>query len=257
MHDFIQFRLNLQKRLLDVVDRFVVLNRWAFEVMVSSGAPTHKLVLNYLGHSATGIETKPGPGAEPTSLPIRVGYVGRFAKGKGLDTMLSAIALLPPSLDLTFEFRGAVNNEQGKVIATRIESLRSRFPGISVEPAVPPESIFEIIRGFDVLCVPSVDYENGPTVVSEAHAVGTPVIGTAIGAMPELIQDGINGLLLPPGDARALTAALEKIARDPAATIDRWRSKLPAARTMKEIAADYESLYQGMLSESNQTSSAP
>ena len=77
----------------------------------------------------------------------------------------------------------------------------------------------------------------------EAHAVGTPVIGTRIGGLAELITDGENGRLVRPGDWRALANVLREVATDPRQTIDRWRKALPPARTMNEIAADYLTLY--------------
>jgi glycosyltransferase involved in cell wall biosynthesis len=106
----------------------------------------------------------------------------------------------------------------------------------------------DVLAGYDVLCCPSVCAEGGPTAAIEAHAVGTPVIGTRIGGLAELVTDGVNGRLVPPGDWRALASALADLARDPAGTVDRWRLALPRARTMDEIAADYEALYAEALS---------
>ena len=109
---------------------------------------------------------------------------------------------------------------------------------------MPPEKVPEVLTSYDVLCVPSIWFENGPTVVSESHAVGTPVIGTRIGAMPELINHGVNGALIEPGDWRALADVLGDIAHRPVATIDAWRQSLPKPRTMDDVAADYEALYE-------------
>jgi glycosyltransferase involved in cell wall biosynthesis len=87
--------------------------------------------------------------------------------------------------------------------------------------------------------------EGGPTVAIEAHAVGTPVIGTRIGGLAELVTDGVNGRLIPPGAWRALADALRDMAKNPVGTIDRWRLALPPARTMDQVAADYLTLYNG------------
>src|ERR1017187_505242 len=99
------------------------------------------------------------------------------------------------------------------------------------------------MRGLDVLLVPSRCFEGGPTVVHEAFAAGTPVVGTRIGAMPELIRDRIDGRLLTPGSASEITEAIQEIAADPAGTVDVWRRAVPMPRTMDDIAADYERLY--------------
>jgi glycosyltransferase involved in cell wall biosynthesis len=99
------------------------------------------------------------------------------------------------------------------------------------------------LSSIDVLCCPSVCLEGGPTVAIEAHAAGTPVAGTRIGGLAEIVTDGVDGRLVPPGDWRALAAALVEIASDPAGTVDRWRARIPAARTMDEVTADYLKLY--------------
>jgi glycosyltransferase involved in cell wall biosynthesis len=80
-------------------------------------------------------------------------------------------------------------------------------------------------------------------VVHEAFAAGTPVVGTRIGAMPELIRDRIDGRLLTPGSVSEITTAICEIAADPAKTVDAWRRALPMPRTMDDIADDYEKLY--------------
>jgi glycosyltransferase involved in cell wall biosynthesis len=81
-------------------------------------------------------------------------------------------------------------------------------------------------------------------VAIEAHAVGTPVIGSRIGGLAEIVEDGANGRLLPPGDSQALGSSIREVAEDPE-RIESWRSRLPAPRTMDEVARDYVKLYQG------------
>ena len=76
----------------------------------------------------------------------------------------------------------------------------------------------------------------------EAHAVGTPVIGSRIGGLAELVTDGVNGRLVAAGDVPALAAVLREIADAPGA-VDRWRGALPAARTMDDVAADTLRMY--------------
>jgi len=84
--------------------------------------------------------------------------------------------------------------------------------------------------------------EGGPTVALESQAVGTPVIASRIGGLPEIIEDGRNGRLFAPGDWRGLADLLREIAENPG-TIDPWRAALPQVRTMDEVAADYLDLY--------------
>jgi hypothetical protein len=62
-------------------------------------------------------------------------------------------------------------------------------------------------------------------------------------ALTEIVRDGYDGLLHAPGDAHALADCLGRVAGDPCNTVDLWRTRLPAARTADDIAADYLALY--------------
>jgi glycosyltransferase involved in cell wall biosynthesis len=79
-------------------------------------------------------------------------------------------------------------------------------------------------------------------VALEALAVGTPVIGTRIGGLAEIVEDGVNGRLVEAGDWRALADVLRTIGRD-RAVVDTWRRGIGPVRTMDDVAADYEALY--------------
>jgi glycosyltransferase involved in cell wall biosynthesis len=114
---------------------------------------------------------------------------------------------------------------------------------VSLEPAVHPRDVPSLLASFDVLLCPSRALEGGPTVALEAMAVGTPVIGSAIPALTEIVQAGVTGWLHAPGDWRALAARLAELAESPAA-IDACRERLPPSRTLDAVAKDYEALYQ-------------
>jgi glycosyltransferase involved in cell wall biosynthesis len=237
----------LQRSMFDLIDRFVVLNKWSFDTLVANGAPIEKLVLNYLGYSQAEPRRKPEVQLQPTTPPVLIGYVGRLVAVKGVIELLKAIESLPPSLPLRFELRGTVNDAESAGIASRITALARVRPNVTLGPPVSPAEVPGLIASFDILCVPSTWFENGPTVVSEAHAVGTPVIGSSIGAMAEIITSGLNGRLVPPGDWRALAESFVEVAANPAATVDHWRANLGKARTMDQIALDYEALYHDVL----------
>ena len=72
-----------------------------------------------------------------------------------------------------------------------------------------------IFREIDVLVVPSIWYENAPLVIQEAFLSRTPVIASRIGGIPELVKDGVNGLLFDAGDPRDLKAKLEYVMNYP------------------------------------------
>ena len=236
----------LQTEMLSLADRFVVLNRRAMEIVEQNGADKSKLVLNYLGASQTGVARKPGPATEPTRSPVKVGYVGRFNRVKGLPDLVRAFRSLPRDLGITLTLCGPPDVPDPLGIMEMLRVLAHEDSRVTLLDPVPSHEVPGLLASFDVLCVPSVWYENGPTVVNEAHLVGTPVVGSMSGAMMETIRDGIDGRLFPPGDWKALSGILHEIAKHPD-VVDSWRSELPLARTMDDIAADYLALYETLL----------
>ena len=243
MSDLIVRNLMMQREMLATVDKFVLLTQWALDIVAANGAPRAKLALNPLGASQTKITPKPRPEDRPTRLPITVGYLGRFETIKGVHDLARAVASLPSGLPIRVEFRGPVNHAGARACVGELRALVRDDGRVAFAPPVAHREALEILAGYDVLCCPAVCAEGGPTVAIEAHAVGTPVIGTRIGGLAELVTDGVNGRLVEPGDWRALAGVLSQMATEPARTIDRWRSALPPARTMDEIAADYLALY--------------
>jgi glycosyltransferase involved in cell wall biosynthesis len=243
MGDFIARNQARQREMLRIVDRFVLLTEWALEAAAANGAPREKLALNRLGISHGKIVPKPGPIEQPTRSPILVGYLGRYESIKGVRDLGRAVASTAPSLPIRFEFRGPVASDEERRVQGALRDLVGHDPRVTFAPPVPPARALDVLASYDVLCCPSLTLEGGPTVAIEAQAVGTPVIGTRIGGLAELVTDGLNGRLVAPGDCRGLAAVLAEIASDPAGTVDRWRRALPAVRTMDEIAADYLAIY--------------
>ncbi len=243
MGDLIARNQGMQREMLATVDAFVLLTRWALEAVVANGAPRSKLVLNCLGQSQEKVTRKPDTEDRPTAPPVTVGYLGRFDIIKGVYDLARAVTSLPPDVPIHVEFRGPVRNSAERAVVHDLRGLVAGDPRVTFAPAVSETEALRVLAGYDLLCCPAVCLEGGPTVAIEAHAVGTPVIGTRIGGIAELVTDGLNGWLVPPGDWRALAGALRDAAENPAGTIDRWRLALPPARTMDQVAADYLAVY--------------
>jgi glycosyltransferase involved in cell wall biosynthesis len=89
-------------------------------------------------------------------------------------------------------------------------SDRVRFLGAGTR-----DDVLTLFRAADAMLVTSA-WENLPHTVLEALAVGTPVIATAVGGIPEVVDDGVNGLLVPAHDVAAIARAVDRVVHDDA-----------------------------------------
>jgi glycosyltransferase involved in cell wall biosynthesis len=177
---------------------------------------------------------------------VRFGYVGRLHPNKGLMELARAVAQLPRDLPFELELRGPMMDASSREFAVKLKDAFAGDPRVRFEPAVAPQDVPPVLAALDVLLCPSTWFENGPTVAIEANAVGTPVIGSRIGNLAELIRDGVDGRLVPAGDVSALSRAIAEAVANPKGTIDAWRRALLPARTMDDIARDYLTMYDGV-----------
>jgi glycosyltransferase involved in cell wall biosynthesis len=181
----------------------------------------------------------------PTGRPVTVGYLGRLDPVKGVQDLVRAAMSLPAGAPIRVEVRGpgagpAARAWLAKLVARAASDERIRFG-----PAVGRDEVHALLAGWDLVCCPSLVLEGGPTVALESRAAGTPVIGSRIGGLAEMVSDEIDGRLVAPGDWRALAGVLAAVAADPRDTVDRWRRALPPVRSMREVAADCLVLYAG------------
>ena len=108
----------------------------------------------------------------------------------------------------------------------------------------------EVMAALDVLVLPSIRSEATSQVIPQAFAVGTPVVASTVGGSPELVRDGETGRLVPPGDARALAAAVLELVSDPARAraLGRAGQRLIADRhSLDASMALTTSVYRGLL----------
>lgn len=237
-----RFNQARQEELVATVDRFVLLTATAADIVQRNGAPAGKLALNRLGIDRRGAR-KPPPSQRTTRRPVRIGYVGRFDEIKGVFDLARAVRSLDRATPVVVDLRGPADTDESRAVRAEVARLLEGDDRASLNAPLAPADVPGHLSALDVLCCPSLCLEGGPTVAIEAHAVGTPVIGTRIGGLAELVGDGINGRLVAPGDWRALAGVIADIAADPFGTVDRWRLALPEPRTMDQVTADYLELY--------------
>jgi glycosyltransferase involved in cell wall biosynthesis len=105
----------------------------------------------------------------------------------------------------------------------------------------------ECYAAFDVFVMPSL-WEGGPITVLEAMAMARPVVATAVGMVPEVIGDGVNGLIVPPGDSAALADAVRRLAADSALSSSmatRARASIMARYSESAVLDRLHALYRG------------
>jgi glycosyltransferase involved in cell wall biosynthesis len=130
----------------------------------------------------------------------------RLAAQKALHVMFEAVAQLPSTV-LALLGEGPLEDELKHVADELGVSDRVRFLGFRTD-------IADYVAAADVFGLSSV-WEGVPLSVHEAIVLGTPVVATRVGGMPELIEDDVSGLLVPPGDPAALAGAINRVAHDP------------------------------------------
>jgi glycosyltransferase involved in cell wall biosynthesis len=145
----------------------------------------------------------------PPTAPLVV-EVGRLCEVKGQRELIDAIARVP---DARLVLVGA-DLEQGGAYERALRHHAAELGvGDRVVFAGYRDDAMRIVAAADVFALPSWT-EGLPLVVLEAMALGRPVIATTVGGTPEVVSDGETGLLVPPRDVKALTAALERALDD-------------------------------------------
>ncbi len=146
--------------------------------------------------------------------PPRVLYVGRFEHRKGIDVLLAAIpAVLAFAPATTFDLVGHDANDYWQQRFWRENPLISR-ERVRFHGKADAATLLAAYRDCDVFVAPS-RYESFGLIYVEAMAWGKPVIGCRAGGIPEVVTDGVNGLLAEPDDIAGLRDALLRLCLDP------------------------------------------
>jgi glycosyltransferase involved in cell wall biosynthesis len=175
------------------VDAFVALTEFARGRFVAAGLPAHRIFVKPNG--------LPDPGPPDAGPRDGILFAGRLSPEKGVEILKQAAARLAAPVDVAGE----------GPLRERLEGA----PGLTLLGALPRGAMRTRIGRAAALVVPSLWYEGLPMVVAEAFAAGTPVIASRIGALAHLVEDGVTGLLVAPGDPAALAEAIERLRARP------------------------------------------
>mgnify|MGYP005818464731 CR=1 FL=1 len=215
--------LDLHGGVLDRLKAFVLSRASA----VTCNGSITEAALRRLGVPATNIRRIPMGAVAPTpevahglELPagrFRLLFAGRLFRGKGLDDLLAALALLDAA-DRPVLLVAGTGPEEAR--------FRAAAQGSGIGEAVrflgglEHRRLLALMAAVDAVAVPTRNtewIEAQGLVVAEAMLAGTPVIATTGGGAEDHIRDGVNGVLVPPADPAALAAAIDRIRRNPEA----------------------------------------
>jgi glycosyltransferase involved in cell wall biosynthesis len=155
------------------------------------------------------------PNPAPASRPIQsttprrgLVFAGRLTRQKAVHVVLDALARLP-GVSLTVIGDGP-DRERLERHARHVKlNGRVHFAGV-----LPRERVLDALARAEAAVLPS-DWENFPHAAVEALAMGTPVIATDVGGVGEIVVDGVNGLLVPPGSPQAFATAIDRLLGSP------------------------------------------
>ena len=141
---------------------------------------------------------------------LRLLFVGRLAPVKGLRVLLEALERLVPEIpEIRLTLVGDGPDRADLEAHAAPLGDRVRFTGYMSQ-----DEVAEAMRSHDIFVLPSFA-EGVPVVLMEAMASTCPVIATQVAGVGELVTDGENGFLVPPGDVDMLAARIQDLARDP------------------------------------------
>jgi glycosyltransferase involved in cell wall biosynthesis len=143
---------------------------------------------------------------------LRLAFIGQLAPHKGVHLAVAAVRALSDR-PITLDVYGPLTPYPEYV--ARLRSLAGGDPRITFRGPYRREALRDVFAATDAVVVPSVWHEVAAIVIQEAQAAGLPVIASIHGGSPELIRDGVDGLLFDPADPTHLTRQLGRLLDEP------------------------------------------
>jgi len=203
----------------DAVTGYVVATEFARQKFIHGGLPAEKIFVK-----PNFVDPDPGERSQPGDYAL---FVGRLSPEKGVSTLLAAWSRLGPSIPLVIAGDGPLRPR------LEAEVAKNNLRQVSFRGRLNPSETRAAMKQARFLVLPSLWYEGFPMVMAESLACGTPVLGSRLGAIEEIITDGRTGLHFTTGDPTDLGEKVE------------WAWNHPSELTAmgREARRDYESRY--------------
>jgi len=172
-------------------------------------------------------------------------HIGRFQPQKNHLLLIKAYEIAKkeyPSISLWLVGDGPLRGRVEKLVKEKGFERNVKFLGVR-------EDVAKLLSEADVFILPS-DWEGVPLSILEAMAASKPVIATSVGGVPELVENGVSGILVPPGNPEALAKAILHLANDPdlRQRMGKAGQKIAIERfDISRTAREYEALYLELL----------
>src|SRR4051812_49236614 len=219
------------------------LNRIGVRIAVSEAAAwtgrrfyggEYRVVPNGVSLPAGGV---PAPRLRAPGEPLRIAFVGQAVERKGLPVLLRAFEALREHVPVELTIVGASEPEVAPLLVDR--------SGVEILGRVSDEDKHAVLAAADVLAAPSLGGESFGMVLTEGFAAGTPVVASDIAGYRDVVADGVDGVLVPRGDATRLAEVLRDLALDPvrterlAAAAARRASRFAWPRVAEQVVEAY------------------
>ncbi|MGH9441820.1 MAG: glycosyltransferase family 4 protein, partial [Thermoanaerobaculia bacterium] len=227
--------------------RVLAVSRATRSELVEFGIPAEKIFV--LHTAAPPPEPLEASARDPVKETLEIVFVGRPTRDKGLDVLVESLRILGKGASgrpVRLTVAGFVPEDSPIRSAVRSGAFPVTFSG-----SVANLAARALLGKADVVVIPS-RYDPCPVVSIESLIEGALVVASRVGGIPEIIEDGKTGILVPPGDPEALAAALGRILDDPAAfSAIRQRAKEAGrAHTWAARGPQLLELYRGVLRDS-------
>jgi len=191
------------------INIYVALSEFARQKFIAAGLPANRIMVkpNFV---------LPDPGMQQSQGEYAI-YVGRLSPEKGVQTLISAWVRLGSSVPLIIVGDGPLYD------TLRAQASESALNNIVFKGRMSRQATLDVTKRSRFLILPSECYENFPLTIPEAYACGVPVIAAAIGALEELVDEGVTGIKFRAGDAADLAEKVEWAWRHPARTSEMGR----------------------------------
>jgi len=211
-------------------DRVIALSDFQKEMFVRNGYPAEKIQV--LHH---GLETECLKPAESHATGrIEIVFIGSLVYHKGAHVLIEAL-MRQPDLKVCLQLYGDIGGTNPYLDS--LKRLAATDDRVEFMGTFPPKELGRVLETADALAMPVLWYENEPLVVKAARYIGLPILASKIGTLADSIKNGINGVLLPPGDIDAWANAFASFRRQ----------SLPqdlSIKSMDDNARELLSLYQ-------------